>query len=108
MSNGDATFNRWITRSRFRDCSTRRSRSKAGLYPCALCMIADHAEPTFELLRYLFGGNRPSQTDPLTRFPARIHGFGVRQPTSEGWYFTGVSAPPDEGGSKTPTYPTHR
>ena len=37
-------------------------------------MIADHAEGTFELLRYHFGGNRPSQTDPLTLFPTRIHG----------------------------------
>ena len=26
------------------------------------------------LLRYNFGGNRPSQTDPLTRSPAQIHG----------------------------------
>ncbi len=77
MSNGDATFNRWITRSRFRDCSRCLSRSKAGFYPYALRMIADHAEPTFELLRYTLGGNRPSQTDPLTRSPARITGSGL-------------------------------
>ena len=38
-------------------------------------MIANHAEGTFELLRYLLGGNRPSQTDPLTRFLSRIHGL---------------------------------
>jgi hypothetical protein len=37
-------------------------------------MIADHAEGTFELLRYFLGGNRPSQTDPLTRSLTRIHG----------------------------------
>ena len=37
-------------------------------------MIADHAEGTFALLRYFFGGNRPSQTDPLTLFRARFHG----------------------------------
>ena len=37
-------------------------------------MIADHAEVTLELLRYSFGGNRPSQTDPLTRSRDRIHG----------------------------------
>ena len=40
-------------------------------------MIANHAEGTFELLRYLLGGNRPSQTDPLTRSPSRIHGLGL-------------------------------
>ena len=37
-------------------------------------MIADHAEGTFALLRYFLGGNRPSQTDPLTLFRARFHG----------------------------------
>ena len=47
---------------------------KPPIYHCALRMIADHAEGTFELLRYLLGGNRPSQTDPLTLFPARFHG----------------------------------
>jgi hypothetical protein len=30
-------------------------------------MMTNHAECTFRLLRYAFGGNRPSQTDPLTR-----------------------------------------
>ena len=29
---------------------------------------------TLELLRYSFGGNRPSQTDPLTLFRNRFHG----------------------------------
>ena len=38
-------------------------------------MIADHAEGTFELLRYFLGGNRPSQTDPLTLSRDRIHGL---------------------------------
>jgi hypothetical protein len=43
-------------------------------------MIADHAEGTFELLRYFLGGNRPSQTDHLTLFFAQIHGIEVRTP----------------------------
>ena len=47
---------------------------KHPIYHCALRMIADHAEGTFGLLRYVFGGNRPSQTDPLTLSPTRIHG----------------------------------
>ena len=47
---------------------------KPPIYHCALRMIADHAEGTFELLRYFLGGNRPSQTDPLTLSPSRIHG----------------------------------
>jgi hypothetical protein len=47
---------------------------KHPIYHCARRTIADRAEGTFGLLRYCFGGNRPSQTDPLTWFPARIHG----------------------------------
>ena len=40
-------------------------------------MIANHAECTFELLRYALGGNRPSQTDPLPLSPNRLHGVGL-------------------------------
>ena len=74
MSNGDTTFHRWITRSYFRNCSTRQSYSKAHLYPYALRTMTDRAECTFELLRYTLGGNRPSQTDPLTLSPRLIQG----------------------------------
>ena len=37
-------------------------------------MVSVHAEPTFERLRYLFGGDRPSQTAHLTVSPHQIHG----------------------------------
>ena len=37
-------------------------------------MISDHAERTFERLRYLLGGDRPSQTARLTMSPDQIHG----------------------------------
>ena len=37
-------------------------------------MVSGHAEPTFERLRYSFGGDRPSQTARLTLSPDRIHG----------------------------------
>ena len=77
MSDGATTSNRRITRSCFRTCSTCRSRSQAPLCPYTRCMIANHAEGTFELLRYHLGGNRPSQTDPLTRSLARIYGTGL-------------------------------
>ncbi len=53
------------------------SYSKAHFYPYALCMIADHTECTFELLRYALGGNRPSQTDSLTRSPDWFHRLGL-------------------------------
>ena len=74
LSNDDSTFHRWITRTYFRICSSCKTRSQAHLCPYALCTIANRAECTFVLLRYNFGGNRPSQTDPLTRSLTRIHG----------------------------------
>ena len=39
--------------------------------------IADRAEGTFELLRYDLGGNRPSQTDPLTLSRGPVQGSGL-------------------------------
>ncbi len=63
---------RRITRPDFRLCSTYRSRSQAPLYPYALRAIAKRTEGTFGVLRYSLGGDRPSQTAQLARFPARI------------------------------------
>ena len=40
-------------------------------------MITNHAEGTFESLRYILGGDRPSQTTRLTLSPHRIHGSGL-------------------------------
>ena len=37
-------------------------------------MVSNHSEVTFERLRYLLGGDRPSQTARLTVSPDRIHG----------------------------------
>ena len=37
-------------------------------------MVSDHAERTFERLRYSFGGDRPSQTARLTMSPGQFHG----------------------------------
>ena len=41
-----------------------------------LSPIADRAEGTFAILRYSFGGDRPSQTDLLARSPGRITAQG--------------------------------
>ena len=56
---------RRITRTYFRICSSYISRSQAHLYPYALRAIANRAECTIALLRYLLGGDRPSQTTHL-------------------------------------------
>ena len=90
----------------FRNSSTRRSRCKAGLCHCTLGTVSIRAEPTFVLLRYSLGGDRPSQTTQLPLFLARITGIEVRPQTCSGWYFTVGSFPAGTGTSKPPTYPT--
>ena len=74
MSYDPSTRDRRITRARFRDCLTCMSRSKASLCSYTLNAVSNRAEPTFALLRYSFGGDRPSQTTQLTRSFVRIHG----------------------------------
>ena len=55
-------------------------------------MIANHAEETFELLRYSLGGDRPSQTTHLALSGALIQGT----PLGGSWHKGGISrlAPP--------------
>src|SRR5437660_11448739 len=68
----------------FRTCSTCLSRSQAPLCHCALRTISNRAEGTFARLRYILGGDRPSQTTRLTLFPARIHGAGLETQNTKG------------------------
>ena len=63
-----------ITNTDFRLCSTCLSRSQADLCVYTHCAISVRAESTFVRLRYLLGGDRPSQTAHLTVSPNRIHG----------------------------------
>ena len=58
--------NHRITKPDFRPCSTCRSRSQAPLCLYTLRMISNHSEGTFGRLRYILGGDRPSQTAHLT------------------------------------------
>jgi hypothetical protein len=69
VSHGPSTQRRGITKSDFRLCSARWPCSQAGLCLYTLRRVSIPPEPTFERLRYLFGGDRPSQTAhlPLSR-----------------------------------------
>ena len=58
--------------SDFRPCLTCRSHSQAPLCHCTQQLIANQPEGTFERLRYILGGDRPSQTTRLTLFLIRI------------------------------------
>ena len=74
LSDGISTHYHLITNSDFRLCSTCWSCSQTGFCVYTHCAISVRAEPIFERLRYLLGGDRPSQTAHLTLSPARIHG----------------------------------
>ncbi len=69
--------------------------------------IADRAEGTFGLLRYLLGGDRPNQTAHLALSAARIHGSGLELKHNK----AGVSrvGSPRTGvrGLQPPSYATH-
>ncbi len=62
--------------SYFRTCLTCRSRSQAPLCHCTQQLIANQLEGTFERLRYILGGDRPSQTTRLTLFLIQIMDLG--------------------------------
>ena len=47
-------------------------------------MISIHAEPSFERLRYILGGDRPSQTARLTVSPDQIHGRRLENQQTKG------------------------
>lgn len=87
LIDGPSTRDHRFTRPGFRPCSACRPRSQAPFYPCALRRISVPPEGTFGRLRYLLGGDRPSQTarQALSPHPR------VRPPAAPGWYFTGAS-----------------
>ena len=70
ISHGLSTQHRRITWSAFRPCSACWPYSQAPLCPCTPQVISIHLEGTFERLRYLLGGDRPSQTAHLARSSA--------------------------------------
>ncbi len=54
----------------------------SSLMPLHSMNNSNHSEGTFERLRYLLGGDRPSQTARLTLSPTTISGAG---PSQHGW-----------------------
>ena len=62
MSDGPSMRDHRITLAYFRTCSTCLSRSQAPFCYCTQWLISDQPEGTFERLRYILGGDRPSQT----------------------------------------------
>ena len=89
LSDGPSMRNHRITISYFRTCSNRRSHSQAGLCYCTPRTVTKRTEPTFESLRYFFGGDHPSQTTHQTlssrrELGSRQHKGGISTVTRRG------------------------
>ena len=67
-------------------------------------MISIHPEGTFERLRYILGGDRPSQTAHQAR---SLEFIEVRVKITEERYFKDDSPSASAKGSQSPAYPTH-
>ena len=76
LIDGPSTRYHRFTKPEFPPCSTCTSRSQATLYLCALQTISNRLEVTFGRLRYILGGDRPSQTTHLTLSLIRITDLG--------------------------------
>ncbi len=72
MSDDLSTQDRRITKTDFRLCLTCTSRSQASFCLYTLRSISIRSEETFVRLRYLLGGDRPSQTAHLGVSSSRI------------------------------------
>jgi hypothetical protein len=78
-----------VTKPCFRNCSTCWSHSKLPLCLCTQRLVSNQPEGSVGRLRYLLGGDRPSQTTRLTRSPCRITAR-VSRSTCSGWCSIGV------------------
>jgi hypothetical protein len=89
LSDGPSTRHHRITRPDFRPCSRRPSRSQAPFCPYTHHTVSNRAEGTLGRLRYLLGGDRPSQTARLTLSLGRITPAGenldMSRVVSQGW-----------------------
>src|SRR3989442_491277 len=72
LSDGPSMQNHRITKPYFRPCSPCRSRSQAPFCLCTLRLVSNQPEGTFGRLRYILGGDRPSQTTHQTWSRSRI------------------------------------
>ena len=91
MSDDPSTRDRRITKTCFRTCLSRRTRSQAPFCLCTLRLVSNQSEGTFAHLRYHFGGDRPSQT--------------ARQTVSSPGLRAKLGSQPDQGGISRTTRP---
>src|SRR5437016_1527489 len=96
MLPGRSTRDQKVTRPDVRLCSACKPHSQAPLCLFTLRLISIQPEGTFGRLRYLLGGDRPSQTTHLTLFSSRLDGLEVEPNAAK----SGISPsppPPPQG-----------
>jgi hypothetical protein len=107
LSDGPSTRNHRITKPDFRPCSTVGLTVKLPYAFALIRTISNRAEGTFGRLRYLLGGDRPSQTAHLTLSHHSVQSVWLEPQCTQ----SGIppSAPPEAGApaSPPPTYPVH-
>src|SRR5574344_1315335 len=103
LSDGPSIWNHRITMTCFRTCSRCTSRSQAGLCHCTDLSVSDRDQPTFVLLRYTLGGDRPSQTSHQT-LSSELNSE-VRTSKLSGRYFKDDSTKTSVFASMSPAYP---
>ncbi len=84
MSDGPSIQNHRITKTWFPTCSTCKSRSQALFCLYTRQLVSNQPERTFARLRYILGGDRPSQTTRLTMSLNRVHGPRLEPQTNKG------------------------
>src|SRR4030042_3892865 len=98
LSSGPSPRNRRITLPDFRPCSTCKSHSQAPFCQYTQWLISIQPEGTFGRLRYLLGGDRPSQTAHQALSPP-YGGLGGRLGKSG---ISRLAPPPPELGVQSP------
>ena len=76
MSDGPSIRDHRITKTCFRTCSICRSHSQATFCLYTLRLVSNQPEVTFVRLRYVLGGDRPSQTARQAVSPTPFRGPG--------------------------------
>ncbi len=92
LSDGPSIRDHRITKTCFRTCSTCMSRSQALFCLYTQRPISKRPERTLVRLRYILGGDRPSQTTRLTMSLIRVHGSRLESERIKGGIST--MAPP--------------
>ena len=84
LSDSNSTLHCRITMANFRSCSTCQSRSQAPLCHYTLRTISNRAEGTIARLRYILGGDRPSQNCPPNTVREPDHGLPLEAQNTQG------------------------